>query len=92
MPIPEEIREELAAKRAAEHRQATGDTRRDLLRSCLEVAFWGALGTVILLSSFHVSSYPVGRILFWAGLGIGNGGMMFSILAAYRRGEKRGDW
>ncbi len=92
MPIPADLQAELTAKRAAEHREASRDTLRDLLVSCLQVAFWCALGVALVLFSFHVHGYALGRIFFWAGLGAGNGGMLFSILAAYRRGEKRGDW
>jgi hypothetical protein len=31
-------------------------------------------------------------VLWWTGLGVWIPGVLFSLLAAYRRGEKRGDW
>jgi hypothetical protein len=34
----------------------------------------------------------LGRIAFWGGLLIGNGGVMFTLIRAYLRGERRGEW
>jgi hypothetical protein len=34
----------------------------------------------------------LGRGLFYAGVGAGNAGVIFSILGWYRRGERRGDF
>jgi hypothetical protein len=92
MPLPQHIVDELGRKRAQEHEAASRDTRREIRRSAALVVLWSALGIAFVLTSFAVSDLTLGRILFWTGVGAGNGGMLFTLLAAYRRGEKRGDW
>jgi len=92
MPLPERLQRELAAKREAESRRARRDTWRDIGLTCLQVIVWCVLGLASLLTSFHVRDDLTGRMLFWGGLAVGNGGMLFTLLAAYRRGEARGDW
>jgi hypothetical protein len=42
--------------------------------------------------SFHTTDTSYGRMAFFGGLGVGNGGVIFTLLAVYRRGEARGDW
>ena len=92
MPLPQAILEELAAKRRAENAEASRDTWRDWVRTGLQCVFWSAVGLYCLGWSFHTTDPSYGRAAFVAGLGIGNGGIIFTLLAAYRRGERRGDW
>lgn len=92
MPLPASIQAELSARRAEEHRRARRDTWRDIGLTCLQLMGWCAAGLISLAFSFHVSDEAMGRILFWGGLAMGNGGMLSTLLAAYRRGERRGDW
>ena len=92
MPIPLEIREELARRRFAEHREAQRDTRRDYIRTALTCWAWCLLGIAFIAVSFHLTDMATAEVFFWLGLGVGNAGMIFTLLAAYRRGEKRGDW
>lgn len=92
MPLPASIQAELSAKRAREHERARRDTWRDIGLTCLRLIAWCIAGLVPLAYSFHVNDLLTGRILFWSGLGLGNGGMLFTLMAAYRRGENRGDW
>ena len=92
MPIPAHIREELARRRFAEHREAERDTRRDYVRTALACWAWCILGLGFIALSFHLTDGVTAEALFWVGLGVGNAGMIFTLLAAYRRGEKRGDW
>ena len=40
--------------------------------------------------SFHTSDETLGSVAFCGGLGIANGGVIFTLLAAYRREERRG--
>jgi hypothetical protein len=42
--------------------------------------------------SAHTTDEVLGHAAFWGGLGLGNSGIIYTLLAAYRRGEKRGDW
>ena len=92
MPIPAEIREELARRRNAEHREAQRDTRRDYVRTALACWAWCLLGLAFIALSFRLADVTTAEALFWLGLGTGNAGIIFTLLGAYRRGEKRGDW
>ena len=92
MPIPANIRDELARRRFAEHREADSDTRRDYVRTALACWAWCMLGIALIALSLHLTDATIAEALFWSGLGIGNAGMIFTLLGAYRRGEKRGDW
>jgi hypothetical protein len=92
MPIPADIRDELARRRFAEHREAQRDTRRDYVRTALACWGWCMLGIAFIAFSMRLTHQTIAEALFWSGLGIGNAGMIFTLLAAYRRGEKRGDW
>ncbi len=53
---------------------------------------WCAIGLFFLAWSFHTTDEMLGRAAFWGGLGVGNGGMIFTLLRYYRKGEDRGDW
>ena len=92
MPIPLELREELARRRDAEHQQARRDTRRDYIRTALVCWAWCILGLAFIALSFHLTDMTIAEGFFWTGLGVGNAGMIFTLLGAYRRGEQRGDW
>ncbi|HEU4642544.1 MAG TPA: hypothetical protein VFS44_08825 [Gemmatimonadaceae bacterium] len=91
MPLPREILAELASKRAAERAAAERDRRRDLARTALECFGWAAAGILAILWSVHTTDPTAGRVAFYGGMGLGNGGILLSLLAAYRRGERRGD-
>ncbi len=71
---------------------AERDKRRDFVRTALLCLVWSGLGIGCILWSAHTTNSIYGRIAFFAGLAIGNGGVIFTLLAAYRRGEERGDW
>jgi hypothetical protein len=92
MPLPRHLLDEMGARREAEGREADREKWRDLLGSSLQCFAWAALGIACILWSAHTTSLTYGRIAFFAGLGMGNAGIIFTILAAYRRGERRGDW
>jgi hypothetical protein len=87
-----EVLDAMEARAARAHRDAERDRRRDLALTALACLGWSALGIVCILWSAHTTDFTLGTIAFYAGLGIGNCGMIFSLLGAYRRGEKRGDW
>jgi hypothetical protein len=92
MPLARELLDEMARKRAAEAVQADRDRRRDLALSGLTCLAWSAAGILCILWSAHTTSLVYGRIAFFGGVGMGNGGILYTLLAAYRRGERRGDW
>ena len=76
----------------AEHRAARGETYRDLAWTCGHMVFWVLAGWVCIAFAVHSTSLVFGKILWWLGITLWSPGVLFSLLAAYRRGEKRGDW
>ncbi len=92
MPIPPELYSELIERHEAAHRSASHDTARDLLKTCGHLAFWVACGLLLLGMALHTTDAGLGHILWLAGHAVWIPGVLFSLLAAYRRGEKRGDW
>ncbi len=86
-----ELLDAMAARDEAAHVEANSDRRRDLALGAVACLAWSALGIVCILWSAHTTNYTYGTIAFYGGLGIGNGGIIFSLLGAYRRGEARGD-
>ena len=92
MPTPRRDYEELIQRREAEHHRATSDTFRDLAKSCMQMVCWVLVGWIFIGFAVHTTNEIVGRILWWTGIGLWIPGVLFSLLAAYRRGEKRGDW
>ena len=92
MPSLDDIRDQIARRNDAAHREALRDTRRDHVRTALACWGWCLLGLGFIALSFRLTDVTIAEALFWSGLGIGNAGIIFTLLGAYRRGEKRGDW
>jgi hypothetical protein len=92
MPLPKHFLESMAERRRAEAVQANRDKAWDYVLTALKCFVWCAVGTFLIAWSAHTTDETLGRAAFWGGLGIGNAGIIFTLLAAYRRGEKRGDW
>ena len=92
MPLPKHLLDDLAARRETESRSAERDKWRDIISTSLQCLAWAAAGIALILWSAHTTDITYGKAAFFAGLGIGNGGIIFTLLAAYRRGERRGDW
>ena len=84
--------EELITKRAAEYSAAQRDKFLDFTLTALLCLVWSALGIFLILLGAHLTHPVYARVAFYAGIAVGNGGIIFTLLAAYRRGEKRGDW
>jgi hypothetical protein len=92
MPLPDEIRREMGERYAESARLAERDRRRDMVRAALLCLAWSAIGIVLILWSARTRDEVWAPIAFWGGLGTGNAGVIFTLLDAYRRGERRGDW
>ena len=92
MPLPKHLLEEMALRRAVENEGAERDKLRLVLVTATACVFWAIAGIAPILWSAHTTSLVYGRIAFFAGVGIGNGGILFTLLNAYRVGEKRGYW
>ena len=87
-----ELYEQILARGVRESHDARRDTIRDLTLTVLVCFVWSFFGIALIAWSAHTSVLLYGRLAFFAGVGIGNAGVIFTLLAAYRRGEKRGDW
>lgn len=71
---------------------AKRDKLWDYVVTALTCVVWCGIGVFLIAWSAHTTDTVLGYAAFWGGLGIGNAGIIFTLLAAYRRGEKRGDW
>jgi hypothetical protein len=92
MPLPRHMRESMAERRRHEAVQANRDKVRDYVVTALTCFVWCGIGTFLIAWSAHTTDVALGNMAFWGGLGVGNAGIIYTLLAAYRRGEKRGDW
>ena len=92
MPIPQRLRDELSAGRAEEAELAGRDKARALVWTALACIGWAGAGIFCLMWSAHTTDVKAGWMAVWAGLLIGNGGVIFTLLRAYVRGERRGYW
>ena len=92
MPTPRKTYDEQILRAEAAHHAARSETYRDLVRTCGHMVFWVLAGWICIAFSVHTSRLALGRVLWWLGLALWIPGVLYSLLAAYRRGEKRGDW
>ena len=92
MPLARELLDAMETSRLRAAAEADRDRRRDFFRTAAECLGWCVLGLTAMGWGLHTTDELLGRGVFYAGVGAGNAGIIFSVLAAYRRGEKRGDW
>lgn len=92
MPIKRELYEQMQARREAEHLAAERDRRRSLILSGLACLFWAVLGLVCYAFAFHTTDSGWAEIDRWGAYVITYGGVSYTLLRAYRKGEQRGDW
>ena len=92
MSPPRAILEDEPEPNAADTDDSDAERRRDFLRSAVACIAWAGCGMFGVAWSVHTTDVALGRAAFFAGLGVANGGVIFTLLAAYRRGERRGDW
>lgn len=92
MPLPQDLLEQVAAKARAAESRARWETRLDLIFTAFTCLLFSAGGIALIGLALHTTNVWVGRGCFWGGIALGNSGIIFTLLAAYRRGERRGDW
>ncbi len=92
MPLPDEYRDQLIASHTDAEMHARHETRRDLLRTAGHLAFWVLCGLTLFGFAFHTRDHTIGMMFWWAAHAVWIAGVSGALLAAYRRGEKRGDW
>jgi hypothetical protein len=92
MPLKRELLEEMARNREAAELEAERVRRRDMIRTGALCVMWMVIGLYLLGFSMHTTDERYARPSFYAGVIVGNAGIVFTLLRAYRRGEERGDW
>jgi len=92
MPINKRLYEAMQEKRAAEHHEAERDRRWSLIRSGLACLAWAFLGLVCFGFAFHTTDKSMAEVYKWGAYVITYGGVSFTLIRAYRKGESRGDW
>lgn len=84
--------ERIGREREQASREADRLYRWELIRVCVEMLGWTAVGLVIAAFSFHVRDRDTGMIFLYGGMLVNWSGVLWAMVSAYRRGEARGDW
>jgi hypothetical protein len=92
MPTRKELYEAMGRERDTAELEASHARRRDAIRTGALCVAWMLLGLYLLGWSVHTTDDRYAWLAFYGGLMVGNAGVVFTLLAAYRRGEERGDW
>jgi hypothetical protein len=53
---------------------------------------WAFLGLLCYGFALHTTDASIGEIFVWLAYIVTYGGVSFTLLRAYRKGEQRGDW
>ncbi len=88
----DELLDEMADRGNREQAGAERDRQRAHARTAVECVFWLCAGLFCIGLGLHSTDVEFGKMFFYSGVIVGNGGIMFTLLAAYARGESRGDW
>src|SRR5262249_35650139 len=88
IPTPEER----AAAHLATEEMASRDARRPTFIGAALCFFWLVVGLYIFAWSMHVTDHKTGMIFFWAGLLVGNTGIVLSSYWVVRKMTARGDF
>ncbi|HTR78435.1 MAG TPA: hypothetical protein VMH39_10005 [Gemmatimonadaceae bacterium] len=84
--------ERIGREREQASREADRMYLRELVRACAQMLGWTAIGLVIAAFAFHAGDHATGMIFLYSGMIVNWGGVLWTIVSAYRRGEARGDW
>ena len=82
--------ERMGTERLASERESVRAARRAIWMALLACVASCAAGMGIMFFAFWTSDREMGVIFLWAGMLVGYGGMAWSLLSAYRRGEEQG--
>ena len=92
MPIPRRYYDELQQKRQEEHRVAERDKARDLARAGMLCVVWCVAGLFLFGCALHTTDALLGEIFRWSSYVVTYAGIFATLVRAYVRGERRGDW
>ena len=91
MPLPQHILNEIGERREGAERLARRDTSYAWARTLALCWMWSLLGLFGVAWGLHLNDRAYGLAAFWGGLAVGNGGILFTLIAAWRAAERRGD-
>lgn len=91
-PSPPRSYAERIAEHERAHREAQRAARRDFYRLVLDLAVSVAGGMVLIGLAVHSTDPATGKACWWAGHAFWVAGLTFSLMRAYRRAERRGEW
>ncbi len=91
MPTRKELLDDIARQREAAELQTTRAVRWTLVRCGLTCVGWMLAGLYLIGWALHTTDEGYGRIAYYGGVIVGNAGILYTLLATYRRLERRGD-
>jgi hypothetical protein len=91
MPSRKELLEEIGRQREAAEHETRRAVRRTLVRCGVTCIGWMLAGLYLIGWAMHTTDEGYGRVAYYAGVIVGNGGILYTLLATYRRLERRGD-
>ena len=91
MSLRQQLLQEIGRQREAAELEANRAVRWTLVRCGAMCFAWMLVGLYLLGWSAHTGDEQYGRIAFYSGVIVGNAGILYTLLATYRRLEKRGD-
>jgi hypothetical protein len=69
----------------------TRSLKRELyLHYGFEYLVWLVVGLFLLFWSFHTTDPLYARLAFWGGIGLGDAGMLMTLIRARKEGERKG--
>jgi hypothetical protein len=71
-------------------RAITAQTRSLFLRYGFEFFVWFVVGLYLLFWSFHTTDTRYAGLAFWGGMGVGDDGMLWTLIRARQDAERRG--
>ncbi len=90
MPLPREELDRIGAERLAAQLEADRHRRRLWLKTAVLCVLWPLVGLSLIAWSFHTTDSFYGQIAFWAGLAVGDGATLATIVLAWARAARKG--
>ena len=91
MPLPQHILQEIGERRYAAERRSSRERFWFWAKTLLLCWFWCLLGMYLVGWALHTTNAYYGRLSFYSGLAIGDGGVLFTFVVAWRKAVARGD-
>jgi hypothetical protein len=89
MPTTDKDRIAHSLRRVAEEEESARGERRDALLILATCVLWAGLGLFLVMWSAHTSSVEHGQIALGAGVVIGNGGVVATLIYAWYRAQRK---